>query len=224
MNILIVEDEGALAGALEHILQKAGHITDWVSDGQSALDYIRGFPYDLILLDVMLPKLDGFAVVRQMRREKIAAPVLMLTARTAVPDKVEGLDAGADDYLTKPFDTEELLARIRAMTRRTGEVIMDELSYGDVTLSLNMAQLSCGERTVQLSPKEFQVARLLLSEPQMTFTKELIISRAWGMDSDATDNNVEAYISFLRKKLRYLKSRVGIKNLQKIGYRLEMEP
>lgn len=224
MNILIVEDESSLAGALEHILQKAGHITDWVSDGQSALDYIRGFSYDLILLDVMLPKLDGFTVVRQIRTEKIATPVLMLTARTTVPDKVEGLDAGADDYLTKPFDPEELLARIRAMTRRTGEVVMDEVTFGDVALSLNMAQLSCGGRTVQLSPKEFQVARLLLSDPQMTFTKELIISRAWGMDSEATDNNVEAYISFLRKKLRYLKSHVGIKNLQKIGYRLEMEP
>lgn len=223
MNILIVEDESSLGGALEHILQKAGHITDWVSDGQTALDYIRGFSYDLILLDVMLPKLDGFAVVRQIRTEKISTPVLMLTARTTVQDKVSGLNSGADDYLTKPFDTEELLARIRAMTRRTGEVVMDEVSFGDVTLSLNTAQLACGERTVQLSPKEFQVARLLLSEPQMTFTKDLIISRAWGMDSDATDNNVEAYISFLRKKLRYLKSNVGIKNLQKIGYRLEME-
>lgn len=223
MNILIVEDESSLAGAIEHILQKAGYITDWVSDGQAALDYIRGFSYDLILLDVMLPKLDGFTVVRQMRVEKIATPVLMLTARTTVPDKVTGLDAGADDYLTKPFDTEELLARIRAMTRRTGEVVMDEVSFGDVSLALNTAQLSCGERSVQLSPKEFQVARLLFSEPQMTFTKELIISRAWGLDSEATDNNVEAYISFLRKKLRYLKSHVGIKNLQKIGYRLESD-
>ncbi len=222
MNILIVEDESALAGALEHILQKAGHITDWVADGQSALDYIRGFSYDLILLDVMLPKLDGFSVVRQMRAEKIATPVLMLTARTMVSDKVNGLNAGADDYLTKPFDTEELLARVRAMTRRTGEVVMDTLSFGDITLSLNSAQLCCGASSVQLSPKEFQIARLMLSEPQMTFTKELLISRAWGMDSEATDNNVEAYISFLRKKLRYLKSGVVIRNLQKIGYRLEM--
>ncbi|HCT90770.1 MAG TPA: DNA-binding response regulator [Lachnospiraceae bacterium] len=224
MNILIVEDESSLAGALEHILQKAGHITDWVSDGQSALDYIRGFSYDLILLDVMLPRLDGFSVVHQIRTEKIVTPVLMLTARTTVPDKVEGLDAGADDYLTKPFDTDELLARVRAMTRRTGEVVINEISFGDVALSLNKAQLSCGKRTVQLSPKEFQVIRLLMGDPQMTFTKELIIDRAWGMDSDITDNNVEAYISFLRKKLRYLKSHVAIKNLQKIGYHLEMEP
>ena len=223
MNILIVEDENSLAEALEHILQKAGHITDWVSDGQSALDYGRNFSYDLILLDVMLPKLDGFAVVRQLRSENIATPVLMLTARTATSDKVTGLNAGADDYLTKPFDPEELLARVNAMTRRKGAVIMDEVSFGDLTLSLNSAKLSCGALEVQLSPKEFQVARLLLSEPQMTFTKELIISRSWGMDSDATDNNVEAYISFLRKKFRYLKSHVTIKNLQKIGYRLEID-
>lgn len=171
----------------------------------------------------MLPKLDGFAVVRQVRSENISTPVLMLTARTTVADKVNGLNAGADDYLTKPFAPEELLARVNAMTRRKGEVIMDEISYEDLVLSLNTAKLSCGGKEVQLSPKEFQITRLLLSEPKMTFTKELIISRAWGMDSEATDNNVEAYISFLRKKLRYLKSRVGIKNLQKIGYHLENE-
>ena len=223
MNILIVEDEAALANALEHILKKAGHITDVVGDGQSALDFVRGFSYDLVLLDVMLPKLDGFAVVRQLRTEGISVPVLMLTARSAVPDRVTGLNAGADDYLTKPFDPEELLARVNAMTRRTGTVVMDELSFGDVTLALNTAQLSRGDSSVQLSPKEFQVARLLLGEPSMTFTKDVIISRAWGWDSEATDNNVEAHISFLRKKLRYLGSKVCIRNLQKIGYRLEVE-
>lgn len=216
MNILIVEDEVSLANALEHILKKAGHITDVVGDGQSALDYARDFAYDL-LLDVMLPKLDGFTVVRQLRTEGIAVPVLMLTARSAVPDRVAGLNAGADDYLTKPFDPEELLARVNAMTRRTGAVVMDQLTFHDVTLALNTAQLSCGASSVQLSLKEFQVARLLLGEPSMIFTKDVIISRAWGRDSEATDNNVEAYISFLRKKLRYLNSKVGIRNLQKIG-------
>ncbi len=224
MNILIVEDEVSLSNALEHILKKAGHITDVVGDGQSALDYARSFSYDLLLLDVMLPKLDGFTVVRQLRTEGIAVPVLMLTARSAVPDRVAGLNAGADDYLTKPFDPTELLARVNAMTRRTGAVVMEELSFGDVTLSLNTAQLSRGGSSVQLSPKELQVARLLLGEPSMTFTKDVIISRAWGLDSEATDNSVEAYISFLRKKLRYLNSKVIIRNLQKIGYRLEVEP
>ena len=224
MNILIVEDEAALAGAVEHILQKAGNATDWVADGQTALDYIRGFSYDLVLLDIMLPRLDGLSVLRQIRREGIATPVLMLTARTTVPDKVTGLNAGADDYLTKPFDPEELLARVRAMTRRKGTVILNEIQFEDLTLDLNTVTLHRGERNVQLSPKEFQIAKLMLSEPQMTFPKELLITRAWGMDSEATDNNVEAYISFLRKKLRYLGSKVTIKNLQKIGYRLEVQP
>ena len=224
MNILIVEDEAALAGAVEHILQKAGNTTDWVADGQTALDYIRGFSYDLVLLDIMLPRLDGLSVLRQIRREGIATPVLMLTARTTVPDKVTGLNAGADDYLTKPFDPEELLARVRAMTRRKGTVILNEIQFEDLTLDMNTVTLRRGERNVQLSPKEFQIAKLMLSEPQMTFPKELLITRAWGMDSEATDNNVEAYISFLRKKLRYLGSKVTIKNLQKIGYRLEVQP
>lgn len=223
MNILIVEDEAALAGAVEHILRKAGHTTDYVADGQSALDYIRGFSYDLVLLDGMLPKLDGLAVLRQIRQEHIETPVLMLTARTTVPDKVAGLNAGADDYLTKPFDPEELLARVNAMTRRKGVMVLDELHFGDLTLQLNSALLCRGGKNVQLSPKEFQLARLMLAEPQMTYAKELLISRAWGLDSEATDNNVEAYISFLRKKLRYLGSNVTIKNLPKIGYRLEIE-
>lgn len=224
LNILIVEDETALAEAVEHILRKAGHSADRVADGQSALDYIRVGGYDLILLDIMLPRLDGISVLRQLRSEGVQTPVLMLTARTTVPDKVAGLNAGADDYLTKPFDPEELLARVGAMTRRRGEVVLDELSYGDLTLELNTVTLRCGSRDVQLGPKEFALMRLMLSEPKMIYSKDLLISRAWGLDSEATDNNVEAYISFLRKKLRYLGSGVTIKNLQKIGYRLEVTP
>lgn len=224
MNILIVEDETALAEAVEHILRKAGHSADRVADGQSALDYIRVGGYDLILLDIMLPRLDGISVLRQLRSEGVQTPVLMLTARTTVPDKVAGLNAGADDYLTKPFDPEELLARVGAMTRRRGEVVLDELCYGDLTLELNTVTLRCGSRDVQLGPKEFALMRLMLSEPKMIYSKDLLISWAWGLDSEATDNNVEAYISFLRKKLRYLGSGVTIKNLQKIGYRLEVTP
>lgn len=224
MNILIVEDETALADAVAHILRKAGHTTDWAADGQTALDYIRMGSYDLILLDIMLPRLDGLSVLRQMRSEGIQTAVLMLTARATVPDKVAGLNTGADDYLTKPFDPDELLARVGAMTRRKGSLVLNEISYEDLTLDLNTVTLRCGSRDVQLSPKEFQLARLMLSEPKMTYSKDLLISRAWGLDSEATDNNVEAYISFLRKKLRYLGSRVTIKNLQKIGYRLEAVP
>ena len=224
MNILIVEDETALAEAVAHILRKAGHSADRVADGQSALDYIRVGTYDLVLLDIMLPKLDGLSVLRQMRSEGVQTPVLMLTARTTVPDKVAGLNAGADDYLTKPFDPEELLARVGAMTRRKGAMVLNEISFQDLTLDLNTVTLRCGARDVQLSPKEFALARLMLAEPSMTYSKDLLISRAWGLDSEATDNNVEAYISFLRKKLRYLGSKVGIRNLHKIGYRLEVAP
>ena len=224
LNILIVEDETALAEAVEHILRKAGHSADRVADGQSALDYIRVGGYDLILLDIMLPRLDGISVLRQLRSEGVQTPVLMLTARTTVPDKVAGLNAGADDYLTKPFDPEELLARVGAMTRRRGEVVLNEISFQDLTLDLNTVTLRCGSRDVQLGPKEFALMRLMLSEPKMIYSKDLLISRAWGLDSEATDNNVEAYISFLRKKLRYLGSGVTIKNLQKIGYRLEVTP
>lgn len=224
MHILVVEDETALAEAVAHILRKAGHSADRVADGQSALDYIRAGAYDLVLLDIMLPRLDGLSVLRQMRSEGVQTPVLMLTARTTVPDKVAGLNAGADDYLTKPFDPEELLARVSAMTRRKGAMVLNEISFQDLTLDLNTVTLRCGVRDVQLSPKEFALARLLLSQPSMTYSKDLLISRAWGLDSEATDNNVEAYISFLRKKLRYLGSRVAIKNLQKIGYRLEVAP
>ena len=224
MHILTVEDETALAEAVAHILRKAGHSADRVADGQSALDYIRAGAYDLVLLDIMLPRLDGLSVLRQMRSEGVQTPVLMLTARTTVPDKVAGLNAGADDYLTKPFAPEELLARVSAMTRRKGAMVLNEISFQDLTLDLNTVTLRCGVRDVQLSPKEFALARLLLSQPSMTYSKDLLISRAWGLDSEATDNNVEAYISFLRKKLRYLGSRVAIKNLQKIGYRLEVAP
>lgn len=199
MNILIVEDETALAEAVEHILRKAGHSADRVADGQSALDYIRVGGYDLILLDIMLPRLDGISVLRQLRSEGVQTPVLMLTARTTVPDKVAGLNAGADDYLTKPFDPEELLARVGAMTRRRGEVVLNEISFQDLTLDLNTVTLRCGSRDVQLGPKEFALMRLMLSEPKRIYSKGLLISRAWGLDSEATDNNVEAYISFLRK-------------------------
>lgn len=223
MNILIVEDEASLAEALGQILKNAGHFTDIVGDGVSALEYADGFSYDLMLLDVMLPKLDGFAVVRTLRERGNSVPVLMLTARSAVPDKVAGLNAGADDYMTKPFDSSELLARVNAMTRRRGEVIFDVLAFADLTLELNAAMLRCGSASVQLSRKEFEVVKLFLTNPTMTITKELLIANVWGIESEVSDNNVEAYISFLRKKLKYLKSCVSIRNIQRVGYRLEVE-
>lgn len=225
MNILIVEDEVSLSNAVKKILEQHGYLADAVYDGAAAIDYATGFSYDLIILDVMLPKMDGFEVIRRLRSEGLQTPVLMLTARSAVPDKVLGLNNGADDYMTKPFDIEELLARVNALTRRTpGGLVMDTVTFDDLTLNIKSAMLSCGEMSVQLSRKEFEVLKLFMYNPSMTITKELLIVKVWGADSDATDNNVEVYLSFLRKKLRYLKSRVLIRNIQKIGYRLEAGP
>ena len=223
MNILLVEDEVALSNAVRKILEQRGFVVDAVYDGQSAVDYATAMDYHLIILDVMLPRMDGFEVLRTVRSEGVHAPILMLTARSTIPDKVAGLNGGADDYMTKPFDTEELLARVNALTRRTGEVIVNEVRYEDLVLDVQSAMLRCGAESVQLSRKEFEVMRIFLCNPTMTVTKDALISSVWGMDSEATDNNVEVYISFLRKKLKYLKSRVGIRNLQRIGYRLEVE-
>ncbi len=222
MNLLIVEDEIPIANALREILAQEGHIIDVVHDGQSAVEYAAVMKYDLILLDVMLPKLDGFQVIHTLRSQNIDTPTLMLTARAGISDKVAGLNSGADDYMTKPFAKEELIARVNALTRRKGTVVMDTLSFSDLILDLKSAQLSCGDESVQLSRKEFDVLRIFFSDPHITITKDAIIKAVWGLDSDATDNNVEAYVSFLRKKLRFLNSKVGIKNIQRIGYRLEV--
>ena len=222
-NILVVEDDHNISELIRMYLEKEGFEVRSAYDGGKAVEEFDRKAPDLVLLDIMLPKLDGISVLRQIRSEGIQTPVLLLTARATVPDKVLALNAGADDYLTKPFDPEELLARIGAMTRRKGAMVLNELSFEDLTLDLNTVTLRCCKRDVQLSPKELEIARLMLTQPQMTFSKDLLISKGWGMDSEATDNNVEAYISFLRKKLRFLGSRVTIRNLQKIGYRLEVQ-
>ena len=222
MQILIVEDELALSNALKKILEQHGYFVDAVYDGLDAVEYARSVGYSLIILDVMLPKLDGFGVVQTLRREGISTPILMLTARISTPDKVQGLNCGADDYMTKPFDTDELLARVGALTRRTGEVLVNTVKYEDLVLDLGSASLSCGGDSVQLSRKEFAVLRTFLCNPTMTIGTDTLIANAWGIDSEATDNNVEVYISFLRKKLKYLGSHVAIRKLQRIGYRLEV--
>lgn len=221
MKVLIVEDERSLADALEHIIKHAGYGADAVYTGDDALAYALGASYDVIVLDVMLPDMDGFQIVSTLRAHGNHTPVLMLTARTAISDKVTGLNAGADDYMTKPFDNAELLARLNALCRRTGEVVMKQLHYADLTLDLNAAELSTARDSVQLSKKEFELARLFLSHPQHTLSVDAILSAVWGMDSEVTDNNVMAYVSFLRKKLKYLNSKVTIRNIQQIGYRME---
>ena len=221
VNILLVEDEVALSNAIKKILEQKGFLVDAVYDGLDAVDYATGMDYNLIILDVMLPKLDGFEVLRRVRSEGVHSPTLMLTARSTVPDKVAGLNGGADDYMTKPFDIEELLARVGALTRRTGEVVVNEIRFEDLTLDIGSAVLRCGAESVQLSRKEFEVMKTFLYNPSTTITKDALIGSVWGMESEATDNNVEVYISFIRKKLKYLGSRIIIRNLHKIGYRME---
>jgi len=222
VRVLIVEDEVSLANAMKKILEQNGYFADAVHDGKTAVEYAECMEYNLVILDVMLPELDGFGVVKRLRRDRVGTPILMLTARSEVADKVAGLNYGADDYMTKPFDTQELVARVGALTRRTGGVVVDEIVFEDLRLDLNSAVLYCGDRSVQLSKKEFGVLRTLLTDPRVTVTTESLINEVWGMESEATDNNVEVYVSFIRKKLKYLGSRVGIRKLQRIGYRPEV--
>ena len=221
MRALIVEDDKALARTLGEMLKSAHFESDISYDGESGLDNGLSDTYDLIVLDIMLPKKDGFAVAKELRRAKIDTPILMLTARTETGDKVRGLDSGADYYLTKPFEMSELLACVRALTRRQGEVVMDELTFGDLTLNLSTCDLCYGDKKVRLGKKEFSIMRIFMTNGAAIVSKETLINKVWGFESDAEDNNVEVYISFLRKKLAFLKAPVQIATLRKFGYRLE---
>lgn len=222
MNVLIIEDEVRLAEALEKLMLDQKFLVDVVHNGEDGFEYARTGRYDVIILDMMLPKLDGFEVVRRLREVRCVTPVLVLSARDDVQDRVRGLDSGADDYMTKPFAPEELLARLRALSRRQGLVIMDELEYEDLVLNLNNSQLSCGDKSIRLSFKEYEVLKLLITSTRTVVSKEELINKVWGSESGAEDNNVEVYISFLRKKLRYLESRVHIGTIRKLGYHLEV--
>ncbi|NLI54666.1 MAG: response regulator transcription factor [Clostridiales bacterium] len=223
MRILVVEDEKRLADALTQIMREQKYTVDAVYDGEDGYQYALTGDYDAVVLDVMLPKRDGYEVVRALRREKIATPVLMLTARDELESKIAGLDCGADDYMTKPFAPEELTARIRALTRRQGEVLLEELSFEDTALELGTGDLRCGQKRVHLSFKEFEVMRLLMLSQNAIVPKEQLIVKVWGPESDAEDNNVEAYISFLRKKLFFIGSKITIQTVRKLGYRLGTE-
>jgi DNA-binding response OmpR family regulator len=222
MNILVVEDERNLADAICQILVNNNNNADVTYDGPTGLRMAKSGAYDAIILDVMLPGMSGIEVVRELRHEQVQTPVLMLTALNAVADKVSGLDAGADDYMTKPFESQELLARIRAITRRTGDVLVEEVSLCYLTLDLNTHDLSCGERKVHLSGKEFELMRMLMSSTARVVSKQDILIRVWGASLDASENSVEAYISFLRKKMNHLHSKVQITTLRMLGYRLEI--
>ncbi|MDO4292852.1 MAG: response regulator transcription factor [Eubacteriales bacterium] len=221
MRILIVEDEAALAEALSEILRQNGYLSDTAANGTDGLEFARIGIYDLILLDIMLPGMDGLSVLKALRREKIHTPVILLTARSEVSDIIAGLDAGSDDYLPKPFSTAELLARIRAISRRGGRYLEDSCCFEDLSLQKGSMELSCGSRTIRLGLKEFQLMELFLRNPHQVLPKDLIIGKIWGLDTAADYNNVEVYVSFLRQKLQALGSRASIRTNRGVGYSLE---
>ncbi len=222
MRVLIVEDEVRLAATLQDLLELNGYTADVCHNGEEGLDNALTSIYDVILLDVMLPKMDGFTVLRRLRAEHNATPVLMLTARSETSDKVTGLDSGADYYLTKPFEPKELLACIRALTRRAPELHeSDAVTCGDLRLEQSSFTLYCGDKSVRLSRKEYDMMELFMRNQKMVITKEKLLVKVWGYESDAEDNNAEVYISFLRKKLDHLHSKVKIKTIRMVGYCLE---
>ena len=221
MNILVVEDERNLADAIVRIVSDAGFNCEAVYDGNAGLTSAESGLYDAVIMDVMLPGMDGIQIVHELRHQGNSIPVLMLTARTSTSDKVEGLDAGADDYMTKPFEAPELLARLRALTRRQGDVVIDTVTFADLTLDLETHDLSCDGREVHLSGKEFEVLKMLMSSNARVVSKQDLLTRVWGADADASENSVEAYISFLRKKLTHVHSKVQSTTLRMLGYRLE---
>ncbi len=218
MKILLVEDEKKLSQAVKYILTKNEYTVDTVFDGEEGLAYSLLKIYDLIILDIMLPKIDGIKILKTIREKKINTPVLLLTAKTTTEDKVLGLDCGADDYLTKPFETKELLARVRALLRRKGEIIEDIINLHDISLNNNNHILSSNNLDITLSPKEFDIIKILMLNNKNIVTKEFLIEKVWGFDKDTDYNNLEVYISFLRKKLNFLNSKVYIKTIRGVGY------
>ncbi|AZN42578.1 response regulator transcription factor [Paenibacillus albus] len=222
MRILIVEDEVHLAEALSQILMKENYAVDVVHDGQEGLDHALSGIHDLILLDIMLPGMDGITMLKTLRLKGIPVPVILLTAKGEEPDKIAGLDHGADDYVAKPFSTGELLARIRAALRRKGEVVPEDgLRFGDIELNPGHLKLTCKGKELKIILKESQLLELMMTRKQAVTSKEQIIEKLWGFDSEAEHNNVEVYISFLRKKLTFLHSSVRINTIRGVGYVLE---
>ena len=221
MNILVVEDERNLADAIVQILIDDHFNAEAVYDGNAGLTAAQSGLYDVVVLDIMLPGIDGIQIVKELRHSGNSIPVLMLTAKTSTGDMVQGLDAGSDDYMTKPFEAPELLARVRALTRRQGDVVIDEITFADLKLDLTTHDLSCGDHKVHLSGKEFAVMQMLMSSNSRVVSKQDLLSRVWGTSGDASENSVEAYISFLRKKVSHIHSHVQITTLRMLGYRLE---
>lgn len=221
MRLLLAEDEKMLSDALVTMLQHNNYSVDAVYDGQEALDYLESVDYDGAILDIMMPKMDGITVLKKIRAEGKTLPVLMLTAKSEIDDRVVGLDAGADDYLTKPFAIKELLARIRAMTRRQPELSGSTLTFGNLSLNRADYTLSGPADSTKLANKEFQMMEMLMSNPGQVISTERFLEKIWGYDSDAEINVVWVYISNLRKKLVSLGTNVSIKAARGVGYSLE---
>lgn len=221
MRLLIAEDDPKLLKSLRYIFEHNGFIVDGVSDGSDAFSYAQTEEYDGIVLDIMMPGMDGIAVLRKLREMNIKTPVLFLTARTEVSQRVEGLDAGADDYLPKPFSTAELLARVRAMLRRKDNYIPDLLVYRDVTLNRSAYQISCGERVQSLSGKEYQIMEMLMQSPKIIVPTDKLITHIWGWDSDVDTSVVWVHISNIRKKLNSIKAPLELRFIRGAGYVLE---
>jgi DNA-binding response OmpR family regulator len=222
MNILIMKDSARPADVLEKMVADQKYLMDVVCGSEDGVEYARTGRYDVIVLDVVQPKAEDFEVVHRLRESHCVTPVLVLSGKQDVQDCIKSLDSGADDYMARPFVPEELLARLRALSRRQGPIIMDELKYEDLVLNLNNSQLTCGDKSVHLSFKEYEVLKLLITSTRLVVSKDELIDKIWGAESGAEDNNVEVYISFLRKKLRNLESRVNIGTIRKMGYHLEV--
>ena len=222
MKILVIEDEKLLARSLKTLLEDKGFQVETVYDGEAGAEYALLGVYDLLILDVMMPGMDGYQVARQVRARRCGVPILMLTARSELEDRIEGLNAGADYYLTKPFDSRELLACINALLRRQGRQV-DELVFGNTALDLASGMLVQGEKSVRLSAREFDVMRYLLQNREQNLSKEMILARVWGFDSNAVENHVEVYVGFLRKKLAGIGSNIRITAIRRMGYHLEVD-
>ena len=224
MRILLAEDERSLSRAIIALLEKHNYSADAVYDGQEALDYLEAENYDAVILDIMMPRLDGLSVLRTLRERGSQIPVLLLTAKSEVEDKVTGLDSGANDYLTKPFATAELLARIRAMTRTQTAQTDSKMSFGNITLDQTTYELSSPSGSFRLANKEYQMMELLLRNPRQLIPSERFLEKIWGYDSDVELNVVRVYISYLRKKLTALQADIQIKATRNAGYSLEKKP
>ncbi len=222
MKILIIEDEKILADSIKSLLESKGFEAEAVYDGETGKDYAELGVYDLLILDVMMPKMNGYEVARTVRKNRCSTPILMLTAKSSLEDRIEGLNAGADYYLTKPFDSRELLACINALLRRQGGQV-DEMVFGNTILDLSSSTLICGGKEIRLSAREFDVMRALFSAKNRNLSKETILAKVWGYDSNAVENHVEVYVGFLRKKLASIGSNVKIESIRRLGYHLEVE-